>query len=238
MNPVSITKPRLKIPSLSLLLTALTVSNFTASAHAASILVDGGFESAGGGNIYYSSPTHQSIDGGSWIVTAGEVYIDNLDPYVYAGNNSLNLTGANPYQTDSIMQALTTVAGEAYTVNFWANADSPNVFSLTENGVTLLESPISIVDNGFPSSATNGNSSLFVDYSATFRATSTTTDLMFTDISDPAIGSQTQTGSVLIDNVAVQPTPEPSSIALLFTGIVGLALLVGRKRLSFSVPIN
>ena len=201
------------------------------SAHATSIVADGGFEAAGGGNIYYAG---QSIDGGSWTVLTGDIYIDTQDPYVYAGNNSVNLTLANPYVPNTLSQTLTTVVGQTYDVSFWANADYPNSFSLTEDGLTVAGTPSSIVDNGFPSSTTN--SSLFVDYTGVFTATTTSTILDLTATADPAIGSQD--GSVMIDDVSVAAVPEPGSVVLMLTGILGAGLAVGRKRLGRSVFAN
>jgi hypothetical protein len=200
------------------------VVGLSVSAPAATTIADGGFEAAGGGNVYFAG---QSIDGGSWNVTTGAVYIDTLDPYVFAGSNSVNLTLANLYVPNSLEQTLTTTVGQGYTVNFWANSDSANTFSITENGIALTGSPASIVDNGFPGAITN--SSLFVDYTGTFFATSTTTDLTFTATGDPAIGSTD--GSVMIDNVSIHATPEPGSMVLALTGIAGLGLLVGKRRL-------
>jgi hypothetical protein len=207
---------------------AMALLGSNVSIHAASIVSDGGFESAGGGNEYFAG---SSLDGGSWTVTRGAVFIDSGDPYVFAGNNSLNLTGVNPYTVDTVSQTLSTIAGDFYTLNFWANSDSANAFSVLVNGAAVSGAPTSIVDNGFPGSVTN--SSLFVDYSETFKATSSATTLSFSDTSNPAIGNLSQSGSVLLDNVSVQlaPAPEPASIALMSTGIIALAFIVGRKRL-------
>ena len=204
----------------------------SASASTTNLVSDPGFESAGGGNTYYSG---QSIDGGSWFVGGGAstVYIDFQDPYVYDGNNSANLTAFSPYTTSSLYQNLTTVVGQTYWVNFWANSDSPNIFSLTENANAVSGIPGSIVDNGFPDQVDpNGNSALFVDYAGAFVATSTTTDLSLTTIANPTLAEyQAGDGSVVIDDVSVTATPEPSSIVLMLTGLLGLGLLVGRKRL-------
>jgi hypothetical protein len=211
-------------------LAAAAMLSLSLSAHAANIVADSGFESAGGGNEYFAG---QSIDGGSWNVVTGSVFIDNTttsnpDPYVYAGSNSLNLTGVNPGGFNSISQTLSTVAGTTYVLNFWANSDSNNLFSILINGTPLAGSPSMIIDNGFPNST--NNTSLFQDYSDVFTATSSTTSLTFEDTSTPDPLS-TQTGSVMIDNVSVQMTPEPGSIVLLSSGILGLGLLAMRKRL-------
>jgi hypothetical protein len=233
MIPVAnLFSPRRKNPSFGMFVAAIaTVVGLSVSAHASTVIADGGFEAAGGGNVYFAG---QSIDGGSWNVTNGAVYIDTLDPYVYAGSNSVNLTLANLYVPNSLEQTLTTTVGQTYTVNFWANSDSANTFSLTENGSALTGSPTSIVDNGFPGTITN--SSLFVDYTGEFTATSTTTDLTFTATGDPIIGSTD--GSVMIDDVGISATPEPGSIVLTLTGMIGLGLLAARKRLGRSVFAN
>jgi hypothetical protein len=221
LNPSA---PSLQGPS-SILLAALAAILFclTASAHAANILTDPGFESAGGGNLYFAG---QSIDGGSWNVLSGNVYIDALDPYVFAGNNAANLTGADPYTPDSLAQTFSTIVGKIYDISFWGDADSANTFSLLENGIAVTGIPTSIAQNGFPS-LTN-NSSQFVDYLGIFTANSATTTLDFVDTASPPIGSAL--GSVVIDNVSVQVTPEPSSLILMLTGVLALGLALAIRR--------
>jgi hypothetical protein len=226
-------KYRRSSPKLPLLWATLAaVFCLSATAHAGNIVLDSGFEAAGGGNVYYAG---QSIDGGPWTVTQGAVYIDNLDPWVYDGTNSVNLTLANLYAPNSLDQILSTVVGESYDVTFWADADTSNTFSLTANGVAVNGAPTSIAQNGFPDQIDAlGNSALFVEYSGVFTATSTSTDLSFTATGNPEIGAQD--ASVMIDDASVT-TPEPGSFLLLLTGILGLAFLMRSRRLrqSFSV---
>lgn len=213
------------------LVAGLAVLSCLGSAHAATILNDGGFEAAGASNTYYSG---QRIDGGSWNVATGAVYIDSNDPYVDVGNNSLNLTYANLYTTNAVSQALSTTVGQVYTVNFFADADTDNTFSLLENGLAVNGAPSSIVNNGFPGLT---NSSLFMNYLGTFTASSASTTLSLSAVGNPAIGSQN--GSVMIDNVTVQPstavTPEPASLVLLLTGALGLGTMLRQRRSARSV---
>jgi hypothetical protein len=222
-----LSKLHLRASAMPKFLAAAAVLSLSLSAHAGNIVADGGFESAAYNVNGYSAG--QSIDGGSWNVVTGAVFIDSGDPYVYAGNNSLNLTGINPYTADAVSQTLSTIAGDSYVLNFWANSDSANAFSLLINNTSLAGAPASIVDNGFPGATTN--SSLFQDYSEVFKATSSITTLTFSDISNPSLLDPSQSGSVLIDNVNVQLAPEPGSILLLSTGIFALGLLIARKRL-------
>jgi hypothetical protein len=226
---------RRQAPS-ALALTALAAAfTLCTSAHASNLIADSGFESAGGApfNTYFAG---QSIDGGSWNVTQGAVYIDTQDPYVYQGNNALNLTLANPYVPDSIAQTVATVVGQTYQISFYADSDSSNTFSLTEDGLTIAGTPSTIAQLGFPSLNNDGNSGLFTDYSAAFIATSTSTTLDFTSTADPAIGSPY--GSVMIDNVSLQATPEPNSFLLLLTGIASAALFFGRRSLAGTISAS
>jgi hypothetical protein len=216
----------------------IAMLSVTACAHASNLVVDGGFEAAGGGNVYFGG---QSIDGGSWVVGPGsDIYIDNTtllnpDPFVYDGSNSVNLTAENPYAPNSLSQVLSTVIGQRYIVNFWADSDTPNTFSLLENGLAVMGAPTAITQAGFPGPITNSLS--FVDYSGLFVANSSSTVLDFTATADPAIGSSSS-GSVMIDDVTVQATPEPVSVVLLLTGIMGVGLLIGRKRLALgAIPL-
>jgi hypothetical protein len=221
-------KNRRQGPSLPLIAAVLAVLSISATAHAGNIVADPGFESAGGGGTYYAG---QSIDGGNWIVGGGAstVYIDNQDPYVYDGNNSANLTAFTPYASSSLYQDLTTVVGQSYVISFWADSDSPNTLSVTENGLSIGGLPGSVADNGFPNA---NNSSLFVDYTGEFVATSTITDLEFTAYANPTLAEYINgDGSVVIDDASVTAAPEPGSIVLMLTGLVGLGLLVARKRL-------
>ncbi len=207
-------------------LAAVAMASLSVSAGAATIVTDGGFESAAASGIYFAG---QSLDGGAWNVTQGEVYIDTQDPYVYAGNNSLNLTYLNPYTPNSVSQMLATVVGQTYGVSFYADADTANTFSITENGLAVAGTPSSIAANGFPNAV---NSALFTDYLGSFVATSAATTLNLTATANPGIGSQD--GSVMIDNVSVQAaaavTPEPASLGLVLTGIAGVGAMVRRRR--------
>ncbi len=193
------------------------------------IVVDGSFEGAAPGALPASTVQFSgtSIDGGAWWVTQGSVGVDTRNFYVYDGNKSIFLDGDSG-GPDSLQQTLNTVAGETYTVGFWANADTSNTFSVTLGGVLVAGVPASIQANVFPSTSWLGNSALFEYYSGTVTATSDISDLVFTATnmgSGPGV-------TVEIDDVSVNGSvPEPASIALLAAVIAGLGL-VGKKRLT------
>ncbi len=213
-------------PAMSGLAAVALLSGLSGSAYA-NIVLDGGFESAGtlGGLVNYT--VGNSIDGGDWTVSEGKVAVDSQDFYVDDGNNSVFLDddGGGP---DSLSQTLNTVAGDTYTVSFWADADTPNSFSVTLGGTAVTGVPDSITANGFPSSVANGNSSLFELYSGTVVASSASEALVFT-----ATGLSGGPGSTVeIDDVSVVDTtvPEPSTFAISALGLLGLIATGWRRR--------
>ncbi len=229
--------PRKLLAAVSLTLAAVALICGTSRSTYGGIVTDGGFESAdpGGtaGNTDYFT-TGQSIDGGSWLVTQGTVGVDTQNLYVYQGNKSVYLSGSgndNSMATDSLTQTLNTVIGDTYTIGFWANADTPNTFSVTFGGAAVNGAPASIAQNGFPSNNWLGNSSLFTYYSGTATATATRTDLVFS----AAYQGNSDTGvTVEIDNVDVtgltSATPEPATFPLTALGLGLAGMAVARRR--------
>lgn len=224
---------RLALPHSLFVTSAALLLILSAPAHATDLVVDGGFESAtgttAGSETFYNAGS--SLDGGAWNVTAGTIGIDTQDLYVDSGDNSAILNGSGFYGTDSLSQTLSTVAGQSYEISFWANAEVPNSVSVTFGGIQVADLPTGIVENGFPSSATNGNSSEFEEYTAFITAASNNSVLTFTTSAYPDLDNPDAT-NVELDNVSVVATPEPSSIFLMFTGLVALGLFVARKRTS------
>ncbi len=94
-----------------------------------------------------------------------------------------------------LTQAVATTAGQAYTISFWLqNGPSPNDFSLSFDGVTLLDLP-------------NQDGFSWTQYTFTTIATGSSADLQF--------GFYQPQDYWELDDVSVQETPEPSSLTLL-----------------------
>ena len=206
------------IPGTELVIASLAVLALVAHVYG-DILLDGDFEAAAPGapTGTTSFTSGNSIDGGPWTVSQGTVDVDTQNLFVYAGNKSVFLDG-NGSGPDSLRQTLTAVAGQTYSVSFWANADVPNTFSVTLGGAAVSGAPTSIAVNGFPSATYLGNSGLFTFYSGIVTATSTSEDLVLTATGSPTGGSGV---TVEIDSVSVSVIPEPSTFALTAMGAIG-----------------
>jgi len=200
-----------------------------ADVRAGNIVQDPDFESAdpgakpGDSNFFTSG---QSIDGGLWNVTQGTVGVDTDTFFIFAGHKSILLDGDNS-GPDSLTQTLATLPGQLYTISFWANSDVQNLFSVTFGGNPVSGAPSSIVQNGFPGADPLSNSSLFVLYTGTAIASSSSTDLTFTVTALPTVTSGV---SVEIDNVSVAAVPEPSTFTLAAIGAVCTLGYVSRRR--------
>jgi len=205
----------------------LAISGLTACLSSAvygqgSIVVDGGFESADptapqGATDFFTAG--MSIDNGGWIVSQGTVGVDTQDSYVYDGNKSVYLNGSastifSP-GPDSLAQALATVPGDTYSVNFFADADTPNNFTVTFGGALVTGAPISIAANGFPGG--------FAAYRGTAVAASISTDLVFTS-TDISLGTVEIDDVSVIDATLASGAPEPPTW---LTALIGGSGLIG-----------
>ncbi len=131
--------------------------------------------------------------------------------YPYSGTKDA-FFGATGQYDDSIMQTLPTVEGQSYKIDFYlahANYDAHADLTASWDGNTIL-------------SLVNSNFFYYTKYSFTEVATSASTTLQFS--------GRESVSFIFLDDVSVQPVPEPSTLVLLSAGVFGFLAYVFRKQ--------
>jgi PEP-CTERM motif len=186
-----------------LVIVALAICVASAPATFAQNLIQNGSFEAGGGSF------NNWTTGGNFEDTQ----VSSGAFYDYTGAEDGNFYATlGPVGSDgTLSQTFSDHAGAEYTISFWfaSVGDDPSDFSVKWDNTTLLS---------LSNPATGSN---WTQY--TYEATGTGTDtLTFAFRDDPAY--------MALDNVSVtQQAPEPGSLLLLGTGVLGLGGMVRRK---------
>ena len=191
----------------------LAAATFAAApALSAQIVTNGGFESGNAGWTFHANDctgpaTGNPADGPEFTGANGTG--GGSGPHSGAYDMWFGAAGCTP----SISQTLSTISGQSYTLSLWGKVTSayptniPNMLTIMYNSSTLFSGQLTNTswENGVWTVTGNG------------------TDVL-------TIAGNNPNGATEVDDVSLTTTPEPSSMALLGSGIVGLVPMMRRRR--------
>ena len=194
---------------------------------ATNLVTDGSFESASLSAGTYAMYGGNSLDG--WTALPGDL-IEVRDDLVGSAQNGNNFVELDSTHNSSMLTTIATQAGQTYALSFWYSGrpDSKTYNTAFKSGKVPASSDGLGVNFGdgmirvkSPTDTTSDN--LWQEFTTLFTATGSSTTLMFS-----AMGKSDSFGSSL-DDISVLAVPEPTSMAMLGAGLLGL-LGLGYRR--------
>jgi choice-of-anchor C domain-containing protein len=208
-----------------LICVSMLAAVFAVPALADNLVLDGSFETLNAGTTFATIGVGPL---GSWTINTGTVDLVGSGYWqAHAGINSVDMNGVSPA---SISQSLNTTVGQNYALSFWISGN-PDIGADLKSMDVLWGGVVIGTVNFLTAANTHANMG-YIQYSFNVTASGNSTVLGF------ASSTQNCCWGPVVDDVTVStnerqtPVPEPGTLVLMGTGLLGSLSGLRRKLIS------